>query len=196
MTENPFEGLPRQKFRRYFQPSRIVLGVLPSLSPSGVNIVTLCFNMYCSYRPPMMAISIQRINASYEMIVRAEEWVLSVPGPSLVRETVFCGTHSATKVDKVSELGLELCPSECIQVPGIRRAIANIELRRVALVETGDHVVAIGRVLKFGVRPACTELPLLSVGPDTRGYRVLARHGMHRIAIVDSPDSCSGVTDE
>jgi len=30
------------------------------------------------------------------------------------------------------------------------------------------------------------ELPLLSVGPNLRGYRLLARHGIHRIATVDA----------
>lgn len=183
-----FDDLPRQRFRRYFQPSRIVLGLLHSRNISGVNIITLCFDMYCSYKPPMMAIAVQKVNASYELILDAREWVLSVPGVDLVDETLYCGTKSGRNVDKVRELGIELHPSTHVGVPGIRNAIANIELVRHALVESGDHVTAFGRVVKFGVRHECKQLPLLSIGPDTRGYKVLARRGIHRIGVVDADE--------
>src|SRR5437867_6824395 len=146
-----FEALSRQRFRNYFQPSRLVLGVLPARSPSGVNVITLCFDMYCSYKPPMMAVAIQKGSESYSLITTAEEWVLSVPGPSLLRETLFCGVTSMREVDKVKELKLELQPSAEVKIPGLLKAIANIELRRVQCVQTGDHILAIGRVLRFAV---------------------------------------------
>ncbi len=183
-----FEAVRRQQFRRYFQPSRIVLGVLPAKSESGVNIITLCFDMHCSYKPPMMAVAIQRGSVSYELIGQAKQWVLAVPGSSLVRETLFCGVTSMRETDKVKRLGLELCPSTHISVPGLRKAIANIELERVKCVETGDHVVAIGKVLKFGVNSQRKELPLLSIGPDLAGYKLLARHGIHRIGVININD--------
>jgi flavin reductase (DIM6/NTAB) family NADH-FMN oxidoreductase RutF len=182
---NPdFLSLPRQKFRRFFQPSRIVLGVIPAVVDSGFNVLTLCFDMYCSYRPPMMAIAIQNINASYEQIQRATEYVLAVPGPSLVAETLFCGSVSSRDVDKIKKLKLDLCTSKVIAVPGLKRAIANIELVKKSSVQTGDHLVVFGEVVRFGVNIEINELPLLSIGPITQGYRILANQGIHRIATV------------
>src|SRR5688572_12774674 len=106
-TDILFSGVRRQQFRRYFQPSRIVLGVLPTTrSRSGVNVITLCFDMHCSYDPPMMAVAIQRGSVSYELIAEAKEMVLGVPGTSLVDETLFCGTQSLRDVDKIETLGL------------------------------------------------------------------------------------------
>ena len=130
-----------------------------------------------------MAVAIQNVAASYDLIQRAEEYVLAVPGQSLARESMFCGTRSMVEVDKVKKLGLELCPSEKIEVPGLKGAIANIELVREETVKAGDHIIVIGRVARYAVNKRTNESPLLSVGPDTRGFRVLAMKGIHRIAI-------------
>lgn len=181
-----FLPLRRQLFRRYFQPSRIVLGILPAPTPSGINVITLCFQMYCSYKPPMMAVAIQDVNKSYELARDLTEYVLAVPGPSLLEETLLCGTRSLRDMDKVATLKLDLMPSRSIAVPGLVKAIANVELVKETMVYTGDHVVIIGRVKKFGVNQEQKELPLLSVGPETLGYRVLARRGIHRIGTVET----------
>jgi flavin reductase (DIM6/NTAB) family NADH-FMN oxidoreductase RutF len=183
-TKPEFTALSRQKFREYFQPSRILLGVIPALTKSGVNVITLSFDMYCSYKPVMMVIAIQNVKASYRLIQEAREYVLAVPGESLARETLFCGVTSISEVDKIQKLGLELCPSEKISVPGISRAIANIEMLKETSIVVGDHILVVGRVVRFGVNRRSRELPLLSVGPNTRGFRVLARKGIHRIGTV------------
>jgi len=183
-SSSDFITLSRQQFRRYFQPSRLVLCVLPAPTTSGVNVITVSFNMYCSYKPTMMAVAIQNINESWHLIRDAEEFVLSVPGESMAREAMIAGFRTAIDCDKVKELGLELCPSQSVKVPGLGKALANVELSKVASIETGDHSLVVGRVLRFGVNRKSKERPLLSVGPDTRGYAVLEEKGIHRIAVV------------
>ncbi len=189
-SSSDFISLSRQQFRRYFQPSRLVLCVLPAPTASGVNVITVSFNMYCSYKPTMMAVAIQNINESWNLIRNAREFVLSVPGESMAREAMMTGFRTARDCDKVKELDLELCPSQSVKVPGLSKAIANIELSKVASIETGDHSVVVGKVLRFGVNRKSKERPLLSIGPDTRGYAVLEEKGIHRIAVVkrDKPD--------
>jgi flavin reductase (DIM6/NTAB) family NADH-FMN oxidoreductase RutF len=181
-----FVTLRRQQFRRYFQPSRIVIAVLPAPIPSGVNLITISFDMYCSYRPPMMAIAVHRINASFDLLDELDEYVLAVPGSSLVRETLYCGVESMRDHDKSTELGLELLPSEVVKTPGLAQAIANIELVKEAAVRTGDHALLVGKVVAFRVNPERDELPLLSVGPDTSGYQLLVKRGIHRLAVVET----------
>jgi flavin reductase (DIM6/NTAB) family NADH-FMN oxidoreductase RutF len=161
-----------------------LLAVIPAEEKGRYNIVTLCFLMHCSYKPPMMAVAVQKGNASYDQIKNASEYVLAVPGQSMLRETLFCGTKSGRDVDKIRALNLELCASSRVTVPGLQGAIANIEVARAICVESGDHVVAIGRVLRFAVNAGRRELPLLSIGPDTDGYVMLAHQGIHRIGTV------------
>jgi flavin reductase (DIM6/NTAB) family NADH-FMN oxidoreductase RutF len=181
-----FAPLSRQQFRRYFQPSRIVLGILNSAAQRRVNVITLCFDMHCSYMPPMMAFAVQRGTLSYDLLTEVDECVLSVPGERMAEEALFCGLQSGRDVDKVKECGFELQQGDKVKVPGISAAIANIEIRLVTKIPTGDHVTAFGEVLRFGVNEENHERCLLSVGPDTGGYRVLAQHGIHRLAVVDS----------
>jgi flavin reductase (DIM6/NTAB) family NADH-FMN oxidoreductase RutF len=144
----------------------------------------------------MIAVAIQDVNRSYELIREAEEFVLAVPGETLAEDTMHFGFMTSRDVDKVSARPVELTPSETIKVPGILKAIANVELRKVATLTTGDHLLVVGEVLRFAVNTECRELPLLSVGPREAGYQVLARRGIHRIAVVDAPPETEEPSEE
>jgi flavin reductase (DIM6/NTAB) family NADH-FMN oxidoreductase RutF len=141
--------------------------------------------MYCSYKPPMMAFSIQKGAFSYGLLYPGVECVLAVPGECLAQQALLCGTTSGTEVDKVTACGFTLIPSETVSVSGIAEAIANIEMQITNVQPTGDHLTAFGEVRRFAVNERSTERCLLSVGQDISGYRVLAQAGIHRIAVVD-----------
>ena len=132
----------------------------------------------------MLAVAIQNINASYDLIKAAKEYVLCVPGPNLADETLKCGLESDSEVDKVKAFKMRLIRSEKIGVPALRDAIANIEIVKEDELLTGDHILVVGRAVNFRVNAESGALPLLSVGPDTTGYSVLVRSGIHRIGTV------------
>ena len=150
MTEvQLFQPSRRQSFRRYFQPSRIVLGVFNDIDQrlSQCNYAVLQYVLL--YKPPMMAFSIWRGAYTYSATDRASECVLSVPGRALAEPTLFCGLKSGEAIDKASACGVKFVPSERVGVPGIAQSIANIELRIVNKVPTGDHMTVVGEVLKI-----------------------------------------------
>lgn len=183
-----FGSVRRQEFRRFYQPTRILLGVvLGGPHPSGVNVITLCFTASCSYKPPMMMLAVQRHALSYELFQKADQCVLAVPGENLAEQTLLCGTLSGREIDKVRECGFSLLPSRTVCVPGLVEAIANLEVIIKHRVETGDHLTLMGRVARFAVNKTNRQRNLVSVGPHHDGYRVLASKGIHRIAVVD-PD--------
>jgi flavin reductase (DIM6/NTAB) family NADH-FMN oxidoreductase RutF len=186
MTDAPssFATLRRQEFRDYFQPSRVVLCVLPAETESGFNVITLCFSMHCSYKPAMMAIAIQNINVSHALIQRAEEYVLAVPGERLANEAMACGRQSMTNVDKIKTFGLRLVPSQNVSVPGLADAIANVEMVKRASTDSGDHIVVLGEVVRFAVNTNNSQRPLLSIGPDLRGFELLVKEGNDRLGVV------------
>lgn len=132
----------------------------------------------------MMAIAVHRINASYDLVNDIEEYVLAVPGPTLARETLECGIRSMRDLDKAKEFNVRLCDSEFVRTPSLADAIANIELTKDQVIKTGDHALVIGRVVAFRVNPDRDEPPLLSIGPDERGYQLLERRGIHRVGTV------------
>jgi flavin reductase (DIM6/NTAB) family NADH-FMN oxidoreductase RutF len=104
----------------------------------------------------------------------------------MAAEAMQCGIVSNVQEDKVERLGLELVASAEVAVPGLKRAIANLEMRKRAAIETGDHLLVVGQVLRFSVNTEKVELPLLSFGPDQRGFHLLAREGIHRLGTVRS----------
>lgn len=178
--------LKRQEFRRYFQPSRIVLGVFLIPGTSRVNVITLCFNMYCSYKPPMMAVAIAKASFTSTLLEAGSEFVLGVPGESMADAVIQCGVESGRTIDKVAMFGLRLSAGDALKVPILEQCIANVELRAARLVPTGDHTTVIGEVAAFRVNVQNRERPLVSVGPDHSGYQLLARSGMHRIAVASA----------
>jgi flavin reductase (DIM6/NTAB) family NADH-FMN oxidoreductase RutF len=155
------------------------------------NLIAVSFNMSCSYKPPMIAIAIQDINRSHGLIREASEFVLAVPGPELASQTMTFGWETSRETDKSEHGGVRFIQSETIGVPGLLHAIANVELRKVGLIDSGDHVIAIGEVTRFAVNRSCRGRNLLSVGPDTSGYRLVAERGIHRIAVIAAPDAAT-----
>jgi flavin reductase (DIM6/NTAB) family NADH-FMN oxidoreductase RutF len=132
----------------------------------------------------MMAIAVHNRSATYDLIQKTDEYVLSVPGEALVKEAMYCGVNSMNQVDKVRQLKLRLIDSATVSVPGLADAIANIEMVKSGTVRTGDHVLIIGRVNRFGVNTESGEKPLVSLGPNTTGYTLLLSKGIHRLGTV------------
>ncbi len=183
VIEGGFDSVSRSSFRAEFQPSRIVIALLPDAT-HGANPVTLCFVTHAAYRPRMVAFSIQQGSRSYGLLLPGIECVLAVPGEGLVEETMYFGVRSGNQEDKLEVANAKLLRSNSVSVPGLALAIANIEVTVEAVVPAGDHKLAIGRVSDYRVRSGHNELPLLSIGPRTAGYKVLAKRGMHRLGVV------------
>jgi flavin reductase (DIM6/NTAB) family NADH-FMN oxidoreductase RutF len=178
-----FYAVSRQKFRQHFQPSRIALAVFQA--PDGPpNVITLAFDMYCSYKPNMMAFAVHRKSYTHRIQELSKTCVLAIPGRSLAHFAMYCGTESGRDVNKVEQNGISLAVSKYVPTPGLDRAIANIELEIVHRLQTGDHTTIVGAVRSFNVNSELNESCLLSVGPKHEGYQVLVRRGIHRIAVV------------
>jgi flavin reductase (DIM6/NTAB) family NADH-FMN oxidoreductase RutF len=141
--------------------------------------------MYCSYKPAMMAFAIHKNAYSHALLQNSTECVLAVPGENLAEQSLFCGVETGRGRDKFRECGFKPAASACVGVPGIEQAIANVEIKIVQKVKTGDHMLAIGHVLRFGVDEKRQERCLLSVGPREDGYKVLVKRGIHRIGVVN-----------
>ncbi|HHQ4309165.1 flavin reductase family protein [Serratia fonticola] len=176
--------LKRKIFREFYQPSKVLLGVLPDPDGDSFNIITLCFTTTCSYKPAMLAISIEDRNYSYKLAVVASEMVLAVPGESLAEETMSCGFFSGRDVDKFSQCGFtkEVMPN--VSIPGICEAIANIEIKIVNRVVTGDHITLFGEVVGYHLNESNIERNLLAIGPNILGYELLVKKGMHRLGVI------------
>ena len=126
-------------------------------------MITLCFNMHASYRPRMMAFAVQEKSYSRTLFEYASECILAVPGEDIANETLYCGEETGREVNKVEECNFQLCKSSRISVPGLKQAIANIQVRITNKVVSGDHLTVLGEVLEYSVNTKKKERNLVSV---------------------------------
>ncbi|MDX5627943.1 MULTISPECIES: flavin reductase family protein [unclassified Brenneria] len=180
--------IKRKKFREYYQPSKIMLGIIPGHDKFEYNIITLCFTTTCSYNPPMISLSIEERNFSYHLAEKCKELVLAIPGKSIANETMQCGFYSGREIDKFSKCNFTKLKLPKLETPGIAEAIANIETKVITRIKSGDHITLFCEVLGYHLNNSKIEKNLISIGPNTLGYDLLVKKGMHRIGVITGND--------
>ena len=144
---------------------------------SGVerpNVMTADWVVPLSFEPPLLGVSISKKRHTYSIIRQDKEFVISVPRVEMLDDVWVAGTKSGREVDKFKITSLRTKPSSRVSVPSLEGCIANIECVLERELETGDHVLFIGKILHADVSPeAFSEgLPredfpfLLHVGRD------------------------------
>jgi flavin reductase (DIM6/NTAB) family NADH-FMN oxidoreductase RutF len=108
--------------------------------------------------------------------------VLAWPGEDLAEATLFCGTHSGRKVDKMARTGLCPLPADCVGAPLIAECIANLECRVTGRMTTGDHTIFAAEVLRVWVNES-PKRQLCTVDRSS-GYDFLLERGRYRFGVV------------
>jgi len=120
------------------------------------NIITLAWCMPLSHKPPLVGISIAKTHLSSELIKKTDEFIINVPGLDLLKNVVYCGTHSGRQVDKFKQTGFT--PEKACRLkktPVIKECLGHLECRLRNVREAGDHFLFIGEVVC-----ACAEKEL------------------------------------
>jgi flavin reductase (DIM6/NTAB) family NADH-FMN oxidoreductase RutF len=115
------------------------------------NLIPLGWSMQTSFSPPMIAISVGKTRYSHKLIRKTKEFVLTFPGIDMEEEILFCGTHSGREIDKIKELKLKTLPAETVKPPLIEKAMVNMECRVTGSLDTGDHTIFAGQIIKAHV---------------------------------------------
>ena len=130
--------------RRYPEPVAIAL----ALDAHGVpNPITLHWVMPTALEPPLLAISIERSRYSLAAVQQAREFVVSFPSTGMNKEVIYFGTKSGREVAKLEACGTRTQPASVIRGVLLADAVANFECVLESELETGDHVLFVGRVV-------------------------------------------------
>ncbi len=111
------------------------------------NLITLAYVGKVCSRPPIIAISIQPIRHSYQIIENLGEFVINYPTINQLREMDYCGTRSGRDVDKWKELNLTKEKASVVSVPMVKEFPWNMECKVVNRLELGTHVCYFGEVV-------------------------------------------------
>ena len=178
MQELPVDS---QLDRSWSTPDRAFL--VTSVDPDGnPNIIAVGWLTRANMLPPVYAIGLGKASHSATNIAATREFVLGVPGLDLARQTIYCGTHSGSAVDKFEETGLTATPAKIVQPPLIAECLYNLECKVIAVQEIQDHQVFFGEVVACwgGERQGRN---LLVIGEES-GYELVHEEAGFRLGAV------------
>jgi flavin reductase (DIM6/NTAB) family NADH-FMN oxidoreductase RutF len=119
--------------------------ILGSHVHGKANFMALGWLTRCNFKPPMIAISVNKSNQSADGILDNGEFSVNVPTTEMVALTDYTGLVSAKKVDK-SEL-FDIFYGQLETAPLIKNCPINVECRVVDRLELTTNYVFIGEVV-------------------------------------------------
>ncbi len=156
--------------RKY--PEQVAIAIVKD-AQGKYNPITLGWTMITSHRPPMMAISVGHTRHSLGALRQAREFVICFPASTMSEDALFCGTKSGRDLDKLAERGTETQPATVIDGVLFADAVANFECKLESELETGDHVLFVGRVVASYVNETGETHRLYTLDKDHRMGRVV-----------------------
>ncbi|MBI2129087.1 flavin reductase family protein [Candidatus Woesearchaeota archaeon] len=112
------------------------------------NVMAIDWHMPSSFEPELYVIAIGKQRFSCDMIRNSRVFVANFVPFSLKEKVLFCGRHSGRFMDKLKEAKLTKEEAEKVDCPRIKEAVAYLECEVVNELETGDHIIFIGKILK------------------------------------------------
>ncbi|MHA1952202.1 MAG: flavin reductase family protein [Candidatus Thorarchaeota archaeon] len=149
------------------------------------NIITLAWAANVCSNPPTVVVGIRQERHSFEMVKKAQEFVLNIPSTSHLEETEFAGTKSGRDFDKFAECGFTPEPASKIKAPLIKECPINIECKTTQIIPLGTHHLFIAEIVALHIdedtldergRFDNSKAPLFTYMPLNGQYWSLGEH--------------------
>ncbi len=115
------------------------------------NIMTAAWVNVVCMDPPMLAVAVRHSRHTHHIIENSGEFVVNIPGESLLRATDYCGMVSGKKVDKFTQAQLSRERGIKTNAPLVAECPLNIECEVKRAETLGSHTLFIGEVLAVHV---------------------------------------------
>ena len=129
------------------QPSPVVL--VSTRSIDGIdNVAPFGMFMNCSTKPDnMIAIAISPKTDTYNNIKNTKEFVIGIPKEEMLSKLVKAGEKYDSNISEFDITGLIPYESNKVKCKRIDDCIVNIDCVFVNEIETGNHVIVVGKVV-------------------------------------------------
>lgn len=148
--KNHFKSIPITKAYRLINHGPTVL--ITSKLRDKINVMTAAWQMPVSFKPALVAVSIDRERFSHRLILKSREFVMNIPHAGMMKEVLCCGTQSGKDIDKFKVCKLTPVKAHTVDAPLIEECIGNIECKLYSIHETGDHTIFVGEVVAASVK--------------------------------------------
>ncbi|MHA1906415.1 MAG: flavin reductase family protein [Candidatus Thorarchaeota archaeon] len=126
-------------------PSPVVL--LSVKGQDTPNIITLSWAANVCSDPPSVAVGIRPNRHSYDMVKKAGEFVINIPGLDQLEGSKFSGTKSGRDYDKFAECNFTPVQASKVDAPMIAECPINLECKTSQIVKVGTHDLFIAEVV-------------------------------------------------
>ncbi len=116
------------------------LALICSRTPSGAtNLATVSWWTYLSLEPETIGFAMMKTSYTGEMVRADKQVVLTIPGKTLAKQAMQCGSSTGRTKNKAKDFNIELkdIPDCNIQIP-VHSAVA-IQCTLREFVDVGDH---------------------------------------------------------
>jgi flavin reductase (DIM6/NTAB) family NADH-FMN oxidoreductase RutF len=140
----------KEAFDRFKPESCVFVITVDGDKPTGM-VAGWCTK--CSSEPPFYAVSLSKKGHTHKLIQKSREFVIAIPNKELEREVEFFGSTHGNEIDKFKESDIEIEKAKLVKPPLIRNATMNLECKLEKEVESGDHILFIGRIVACHLNP-------------------------------------------
>jgi flavin reductase (DIM6/NTAB) family NADH-FMN oxidoreductase RutF len=111
------------------------------------NLIAVDWHMPVSFNPALYAISVGKARFSCGLISKSRCFVVNFMPYSQLDAVLFCGTNTGRSIDKFKKSGLTKEEGEAVDCPKVAQACAALECEVINSVDSGDHIIFVGRIL-------------------------------------------------
>ena len=112
--------------------------------PSGM----VCgWSTICSSDPSMMAVALWKKGYTHKLVQNTKEFVVAIPNKEMESIIHVFGENHGDKVDKFKLSKVKTSEAKFVKVPLLSDATMNFECKLEKEVDSGDHILFVGRVV-------------------------------------------------
>lgn len=143
------------------------------------NIMTAAWGGICCSEPPCVTVSLQKIRASYDNILKRKAFTVSIPSKAHVVEADYAGMVSGKNTDKFAVSGLTAVKSDLVDAPYVQEFPLILECELLQTVDLGLHTQFIGKIVDVKADtavlgenglPSLLKISPISYSPPDRTY--------------------------
>lgn len=135
------------KALKSLKPERVVFVISydrKNKRPSGM----VCgWSTICSSDPNMIAVCLWKKGYTHKLVQDTKEFVVAVPNKGMEEAIHVFGENHGDKVDKFKSSKVRTSEAKFVKVPLLSDATMNFECKLEKEVDSGDHILFVGKVV-------------------------------------------------
>jgi flavin reductase (DIM6/NTAB) family NADH-FMN oxidoreductase RutF len=137
------------------------------------NVMPVAWSAPVSLEPPLVAVAVNPARHTHDMLDKALEFGLSIPGRDLLNHVQYFGLVTGRELDKLDAARIPTFAARRIDARLIDYCLGWIECGVEEVVKTGDHSLFVGRVVAVQVEEDAFDGTWKLDDPDYRPLHYL-----------------------